>query len=56
MPSKTSMGRLLIVIPDELERRLREHVQTKYRGKKQGFISYTVTEALERYLQQEEEK
>lgn len=56
MTSKLSMARLLVVIPDELEKRLRDHIEVKYKGKKQGFISYTVTEAIERYLQEEETK
>jgi hypothetical protein len=50
------MGRLLVIIPDDLEKRLREHIQLRYKGKTQGFLSYTVTEALERYLQEEERK
>ena len=56
MTSKSGMGKLLVVIPDELEKRLRDYIGVKYRGKTQGFISYTVTEAIERYLQQEEER
>lgn len=56
MTSKLSMARLLVVIPDELEKRLRDYIEVKYKGKKQGFISYTVTEAIERYLQEEETK
>lgn len=56
MISKQNMARLLVVIPDELEKRLREHISNRYRGKTHGFISYTVTEALERYLQEEEGK
>jgi hypothetical protein len=54
--TKSNMARLLVVIPDELEKRLREHIQVRYKGKKQGFITYTVTEAIERYLQEEERK
>jgi predicted DNA-binding protein len=56
MVSKQVMAKLLVVIPDELEKRLREHISNRYRGKTQGFISYTVTEAIERYLQEEEGK
>jgi predicted DNA-binding protein len=50
------MARMLVVIPDELEKRLRDYIHLRYRGKTQGFISYTVTEAIERYLDEEERK
>jgi predicted DNA-binding protein len=54
--SKDSVARILVVIPDELEKRLRQHIHSRYKGKTQSFLSYTVTEALERYLQEEERK
>jgi len=44
------MGRLFIVVPDELEERLREYLHRKYGYKYYGKISEIAVKALEREL------
>lgn len=49
------MGRLDIVIPDELEERLREEVFHRYKMKK-GSISACVADAIDMWLTAQKEK
>ena len=48
------MGRMLIVIPDDLERRLRKWIEKQYKGQVTGFLSFTVRDAIEQYLDEKE--
>ena len=50
------MGRMLIVIPDDLERRLRKWIEKQYKGQVTGFLSFTVRDAIEQYLDEKEKE
>jgi len=43
------MGKIIITLTDELEKKLREYVKTRYSNKK-GALSIVVEEALKKYL------
>ena len=43
------MGKIIVTLTDELERKLREHVRTRY-GNKKGALSIVVEEAIKEYL------
>ena len=43
------MGKITVTLSDEVEEKLRDHVKTRYAGKK-GALSIVVEEALRRYL------
>ena len=50
-----SMGRLLVLVPDDLERRLRFGiVSMNVAGGKKGALSAAVTEAIEDWLKKNE--
>jgi len=48
------MGRVTVVLPDELEKRFREYLFRKYGYKYYGKLSKHIAEALERWLDKEE--
>ena len=50
------MGHVLIALSDKVEKELREAIRNKYRGKEKGMISYTVEEAIIRWLELEKER
>ncbi len=50
-----SMGRMDIIIPDDLEKRFREEV-FKRRGMKRGNMTWAIQEAIEQWIEQEERK
>ncbi len=54
MPVHT-MGRIDVVLPDRLDQRLRVEAVTRYGGKK-GSILRAVTEALEKWLESDEDR
>jgi hypothetical protein len=47
------MGKITIIIPDELEDRLRKLLIAKYNGKIHGKLTEVVIAALEGYLKRE---
>lgn len=46
------MGKIIVTLTDDIERKLREVVKTKY-GNKKGALSIIVEEAIKRYLTEE---
>jgi len=46
------MGKIIVTLTDDIEKRLRELVKTKY-GNKKGALSIIVEEALKNYLTRE---
>jgi len=49
------LGRLQIIMPDSLERRLRNYINRKYL-KTHGMITEVVCQAVEEFLDKEEKK
>jgi hypothetical protein len=49
------MGRMDIILPDELEHRFREEVFKRY-GMKKGNITIAIREAIELWIQKGEKK
>ena len=50
------MGKITIIIPDELEERIRKLLIAKYDGRMHGKLTDLVTTALEEYLKREVKK
>ena len=50
------MGKITIIIPDELEERIRKLLIAKYDGRMHGKLTALVTTALEEYLKREVRK
>jgi hypothetical protein len=50
------MGKITIIIPDELEEKVRKLLTTKYDGKIHGKLTELVITALEDYLKREIKK
>jgi hypothetical protein len=46
------MGKVIVTLTDEVEKRLRNTARTKY-GNKRGALSIIVEEALKKYLAEE---
>ena len=46
------MGKIIVTLTDDIEKKLREIVKTKY-GNKKGALSIIVEEALKNYLSKE---
>jgi hypothetical protein len=46
------MGKIIVTLTDEVEKKLREIIRTKY-GNKKGALSIIVEEALKKYLAKE---
>jgi hypothetical protein len=46
------MGKIIVTLTDEVEKKLREIIRTKY-GNKKGALSIIVEEALKNYLAKE---
>jgi hypothetical protein len=46
------MGKIIVTLTDDIEKKLREIVRTKY-GNKKGALSIIVEEALKNYLAKE---
>ena len=46
------MGKIIVTLTDEIEKKLREEVRTRY-GNKRGALSIIVEEALKSYLAKE---
>jgi len=44
------MGKITVIIPDDLENRVRKMLATKYSGKVHGKLTELVIAALEEYL------
>ncbi|MEM3662561.1 MAG: ribbon-helix-helix domain-containing protein [Sulfolobales archaeon] len=44
-----AMGKIIITLTDDLEKKLREYVKEKY-GNKKGALSIVVEEAIKKYL------
>ena len=44
------MGKITVTLSDDIEKKLREHVKTKY-GEKKGALSIVVEDALRRYFE-----
>jgi len=50
------MGKITIIIPDDLENRIRRRLIAEYDGKIHGKLTHLVISALENYLKQEASK
>jgi hypothetical protein len=50
------MGKITIIIPDELEEKIRKTLVSKYDGKLHGKLTELVTAALQDYLARETTK
>jgi hypothetical protein len=50
------MGKITIIIPDDLESRIRKRLVAEYDGKIHGKLTELVISALENYLKQETSK
>jgi hypothetical protein len=50
------MGKITIIIPDELEDKIRRLLIAKFDGKMHGKLTELVVEALEEYLKREAKK
>jgi len=46
---------VIIYIPDDLDQRMRRYIYLRFRGHVHGKISEVIREALEQYLNQQEE-
>ena len=50
------MGKITIIIPDDLENRIRRRLIAEYDGRIHGKLTHLVISALENYLKQEASK
>jgi hypothetical protein len=50
------MGKITVIIPDDLEQRVRKLLVAKYDGNMHGKLTDLVKEALEEYLKREAKK